>query len=107
MATLAVRLPDPPDGRTLAVLSSHMPRVRFVDVGWAVTHPSDAPPTRRVSLAAEGQFMLGRDVVFRSADRVELEVCRYQIVEGQQTGALACVDAPALRAVSVPESIRQ
>ncbi len=67
----------------------------------------DAPPTRQVSFASEGQFTLGRDVVFRSADRVELKVCRYQIADVRRTGTLACVDTPTLRAVSVSESIRR
>src|SRR5687768_8581751 len=29
-----------PDGRTLAVLTAHVARVRFVDIAWALDHPS-------------------------------------------------------------------
>lgn len=95
-----------PDGRTLAVLSAHVARVRFVDVAWAEAHPDDAPRSSQVSLAGEGQFLHGRSVAFTDPRQVELEVCPYQLADVQRTGVIACTDPPQVLALNVQTPTR-
>jgi len=66
-----------PDGRTLAVLSGHVARVRFVDVGWALDHPETRTAYwswRQVDLSAEGRRLEGAGLRFVGAATVELQV---------------------------------
>ena len=66
------------DGRTLAVLSGYVARVRFVDVGWALDHPGVQTAYwswRQVDLSTEGVRVEGSDLQFVAPTTVELRVC--------------------------------
>ena len=81
-----------PDGRTIAVLSSHVARVRFVDVEKALGEGA----SRRmywpeVSLGREGNFTWGHHVRFTTASDVEVSTCPYSLSERRQTGAYRCL----------------
>lgn len=93
-----------PDGRTLAVLSAHVARVHFVDAAWVVAHPEDerrGETWPQVSLAGDGEFVLGSNIAFSAADRVELDVCGYQLADLKRTGRPACSTVPQRRSLSV------
>ena len=67
-----------PDGRTLAVLSGHVARVRFVDVAWALAHPEVQTSSwswRQVDLSTERVHLLGRGLAFVGPTTVQLSVC--------------------------------
>ena len=66
-----------PDGRTLAVLSGHVARVRFVDVGWALDHPETRTAYwswRQVDLSTAGRSLEGTGLRFVGPATVELQV---------------------------------
>ncbi|MBE3087967.1 MAG: hypothetical protein IMZ71_02465 [Chloroflexi bacterium] len=67
-----------PDGRTLAVLSGHVARVRFVDVGWALDHPEVQTAYwswRQVDLSTERARLEGSELRFVGPTAIELQVC--------------------------------
>ena len=67
-----------PDGQTLAVLSGHVARVRFVDVAWALNRP-DVPTAhwswRQVDLSTEQTHLEAAHLRFVAPTTVELSVC--------------------------------
>lgn len=94
-----------PGGETLAVLSAHVARVRFVDVAWAVQHQSVEASHwtwPHVSLASEGQFILAKNMVFDGLTHIELQVCPYRLEDRQRSGRLECDAPPYLRSLQVP-----
>jgi hypothetical protein len=81
-----------PDGRTLAVLSGHVARVRFVDVARAL---NDAAPTAhwswpQVDLSTAHQPRLGKNLRFVGAQDVEVTTCAYDLKVTQQTRRTTC-----------------
>lgn len=67
-----------PDGRTLAVLSGHTARVRFVDVGWVLDHPEVQTAHwswRQVDFSTERVRVEGSDLRFFGPTTIELRVC--------------------------------
>jgi hypothetical protein len=67
-----------PDGRTLAVLSGHVARVRFVDVGWALDNPEVETAHwswRQVDVSTERIRLEGSDLRFVAPTAIELQVC--------------------------------
>jgi len=96
------------DGRTLAVLTAHVARLRFIDVAWAVSHPSVETAHwswRQVSFAGEGQFVLGKNVHFTDRMEVELQLCPYSQATVRRTGILGCSGRSVTRRVSIPQPI--
>ena len=66
-----------PDGRTLAVLSGHVARVRFVDVAWALDHPdvaTEAWSWRQVDVSTAKERMTAAGLGFVSSATIELQV---------------------------------
>jgi hypothetical protein len=66
------------DGRILAVLSGHVARVRFVDVGWALDHPgirTEYWSWRQVDLSNERLRVSGSGLRFVGPLSVEIQVC--------------------------------
>jgi hypothetical protein len=67
-----------PDGRTLAVLSGQVARVRFVDIGWALDHPEVQTAHwswRQVDLSTERARVEGSELRFVGPTTIELQVC--------------------------------
>jgi hypothetical protein len=93
-----------PDGRTLVVLSSHVARLRFVDVTRALA--DEQPPVRyfwpQVDLSAERDLRFARELRFAGPRDVEVTLCSYSLGERQSTGAFRCTSAEERRRVRVP-----
>jgi hypothetical protein len=72
------------DGRTLAVLSSHVARAIVVDVSQARSHPDGKSWswTRSVSLAGQDTPRLARRLRFVSSGEIEYEVCAHTFGRG-------------------------
>ena len=96
------------DGRSLAVLTAHVARIRFVDVAWALAHP-EIETTHwswwQVSLAGEGQFVLGKGLRFITPMQVELQLCGYSLDVVRRTGSMECNEPPVTRMVPIPQPI--
>lgn len=74
-----------PDGRRLAVVSSHVARAVVVDVAWALSAPET--PTaywswRSVSLAPGDTHNLARRLRLVTPEEIEYEVCPHQFGRG-------------------------
>ena len=67
-----------PDGRTLAVLSGHVARIRFVDVEGALKSSLAPAPWRQVDLSTERDLRLGRNLRFVGPLDVEVTTCSVQ-----------------------------
>lgn len=96
------------DGRTLAVLTAHVARLRFIDVAWALSNPTveTAPWSwRQVSFAGEGQFVLGKGLHFTDRMEVELHLCPYSLDAVRRTGILKCSEPSVARLLSIPQPI--
>lgn len=66
------------DGRTLAVMSGHVARIRFVDVEWALSHPEIRTSSwswRQVDLSSERTHVEGTGLRFVGPATVELSLC--------------------------------
>lgn len=66
------------DGRTLAVMSGHVARIRFVDVEWAMSHPEVRTSSwswRQVDLSTERSHFEGTGLRFVRPAAVELNLC--------------------------------
>jgi len=90
-----------PDGRTLAVLSGHVARVRFVDVGWVLDHfdiETAVWSWRQVDLSTERERLFGTHLRFVGPRSVELQVC-----PADTAGRTArCPEASATRRFEIP-----
>jgi hypothetical protein len=96
------------DGQTLAVLTGHVARLRFIDVAWVLDHPTVETAYwswRQVSLAGEGQFLLGKGLRFTSRMEVELQLCPYSLDAVRRTGMPACNAPSVTRRLSIPQPI--
>jgi hypothetical protein len=99
-----------PDGRTLAVLTAHVARVRFVDVAWALENPtieSHYWSSRMISFSSdfERQLMLGRNLRFTGPLDVELDVCDYERDDNRRTGTRECAATSTTKRFGVPVPI--
>lgn len=66
------------DGRTLAVMSGHVARIRFVDVAWAVSRPDVRTAHwswRQVDLSTERTRFEGTGLHFVGPTTVQLTLC--------------------------------
>ncbi len=97
-----------PDGRVLAVLSTHVARMRFVDVEWALKQPSATSywAWPQVDLSTDRELRLGRSLRFVGAEEVELTTCAYDIKETQRTRKTTCTSDEIQQRVRIPTSIR-
>jgi WD40 repeat protein len=92
-----------PDGQLLAVLSAHVALVRFVDVGWALSHPdvqTAAWSWRMVSLSTERLHLRGHDLRFVGPMAVELVAC--PAIRGS-TGS--CGTDSTIRRFEIPQPV--
>jgi len=72
-----------PDGRLLGVLTSHVARIVFLDVAWALEHRSVSTPWRQVDLwsrllsrdGREDLWVRGRGLRFVEPLTVEIHLC--------------------------------
>lgn len=96
------------DGRTLTVLTAHVARLRFIDVAWALSHPTVETAYwswREVSLAGEGQSVMGKGVRFTDRMEVELQLCPYNQETVRRTGILECTGQSVTRRARIPQPI--
>jgi hypothetical protein len=94
-----------PDSRTLAVLTGHVARIRFVDVAWAVDHATE--PTQywswpEVSFSSGQHRVLGRDLRFTTPREVQLQVCSYDSTMSRGLAQPVCPAAPTMKQLTVP-----
>jgi hypothetical protein len=92
-----------PDGRTLAVLSNHVARIRVVEVEAAMHERSDArsSPSAQFDFSGERQFTFAKGLRFVSPSVVELQLCPYSLAARQRTGKFECTAPPVPRRVTV------
>lgn len=94
-----------PDGRTLAVLSGHVARIRFVDVAWALSRPATTTAHwswRQVDLGGEHNPLTGAGLHFVGPLAVELQVCPPQRGPLQPNGRRTCGPAGVSRRLDIP-----
>ena len=96
-----------PDGRLVAVLSTHVARVRVADVARMLEQPEAASSRwawRQFDLSPESDLRMGRRMQF--VDRLEIEVttCPYDPRETQRTQTMRCTaeERPVRFVVPVP-----
>ena len=94
-----------PDGRTLAVLSGHVARIRIVDVAWVLAHPDS-----RTNHWSWRVIDLGSDVNPLRADRLrfvaplafEVRLCEQEIGPHLPNGRQNCGDNGRVKRVDIP-----
>ena len=94
-----------PDGRLLGVLISHVARIVFLDVAWALEHRSAPTPWRQVDLwsrvvsweGSEHLGVRGRELRFVEPLTVEVQLCAYQ-----RSTPAHCSEAEAVYRFAVP-----
>jgi hypothetical protein len=90
------------DGRTLAVVSSHVARAVVVDVARALSQ-RDTPSwslTRSVSLTAQDGRQLARHLRFVAPEEVEYQVCAHRF--GRGIDWRVCTAPPETRRLRLP-----
>ena len=96
-----------PDGRLLAVLTSHVAEINIVDVAWATSHPDERNAhrfRRYFSFSTEGTLRQGTGLTFVSNDELEFQVCTYSLSETQHgRGAIRCPESPRPQRLRVPD----
>lgn len=96
------------DGRTLAVLTAHVARLRFVDVEWALRNPTVQThywSWREVNLSTERRLLLGKGLRFTTGMQVALQLCVYSLEVVRQTGILECGEPSVPRLLDIPQPI--
>ena len=98
-----------PDGRTLAVLSGHVARVRVVDVALTMRRPADDTTRHfwpQFDFSTEKELRLGRDLRFIGPREIEFTTCAYDLRETQRSrGTVKRCTSPEVRnRFSVPAS---
>jgi hypothetical protein len=94
-----------PDGRTLAVLSGHAARLRFVDVAWALGHPATRTAHwswRQLDLGSEHRPQTAGTLRFVGPRQIELQVCPPGAGPGALNGRRICGEGATIRRVDVP-----
>jgi uncharacterized RDD family membrane protein YckC len=98
-----------PDGKVLAVLSGHVARIRFVDVGQVVrgpTVPTQYWSWRQVDLSTEGNLRQAKDLRFVGPVEVELTICPYDLRETQRTHTRICTSEEVRKRFRIPLPIK-
>lgn len=96
------------DGHTLAVVSSHVARVVFVDVKWALDNRSVKTfywSWRTVSLAGERDKRLARNLRFVAPLEIEFQLCAYSLEERRTTGEWRCSGPAEHRRLEIPSPL--
>lgn len=96
------------DGRTLAVLTGHVARLRFIDVAWALRNPTVDTAYwswREVSFGREGQVVAGEGLRFTGQMEIELQLCSYSVEAVRRTGMRECMEPSVTRRLGVPQPI--
>ncbi len=100
-----------PDGRLLAVLTSHVSDINIIDVGWAMSHPDERNAhwfRRYFTFSAEatlrrGTARRGAQLTFVSNDALEFQICTYSLAETQRRkGEMRCTEPPRPQRLPVP-----
>jgi hypothetical protein len=97
-----------PDGCTLAVLTGHVARVRFVDVAWALDHLSVETSYwswRQVDFSTDRRLVSGRNLRFVGPLEIELRLCPSSPDEGRWAGEWPCTEAAVERRLRIPMPI--
>jgi hypothetical protein len=92
------------DGRTLAILSSHVARIKVVDVAWALDHPSVRTSHwswRQVDLSTSTRLFRGHSLRFSGESEIELRLCPVSRDERGRPIDTPC-DASAIHRFTIP-----
>jgi hypothetical protein len=94
-----------PDGRTLAVLSGHVARIRFVDVAWALQQTSETRHWSwpQVDVGGERDRRNGEALRFTGPREIALHVCGDQGYKPGDAGRRRCPAGAETRRISVPD----
>jgi hypothetical protein len=90
------------DGHVLAVLSSHVARVAFIDVKAALDHPDAESNRRVVSFADERGGILGQNVRFVPPLEFEIDLCPFRLGERRSDGTWSCTGPAERRRTLLP-----
>lgn len=95
-----------PDGRLLAVLTSHVANINVLDVEWALQHPQVENSHwfhRGFSFSNERQVRYASGLKFVSAEELEFDLCTYSIPETQRRhGEIRCSEPAHAKRMRIP-----
>ena len=94
-----------PDGRTVAVLSGHVARMRFVDVAWALAHRDTATAHwswRVVDVGSAVMPMKADGLRFVDPNVIELRVCAESRPPRLANGRQMCGEAGSVKRIEIP-----
>ena len=97
-----------PDGSILAILSGHVARVRFVDVAWALSHPTTTTAYwswRQVDFGSGRRRLNGGGLHFVGPLEVEVQLCPFHDAGVQPNGRRSCGQDGTVRRFEVPRPI--
>lgn len=98
------------DGRTLAVLTSHVATITVVDVEWALSHLAVEQRhwfTREFSFSAENVLRQGTELRFVGPSEVEFKLCAYSIQETQSNqGRIRCLEPARPQRLRIPSPFK-
>ena len=94
-----------PDGRTLAILSGHVARVRFVDVAWALEQTAETRHWSwpQIELGSERRHQNASALRFTAPREIELQVCGPQPYSPGAAGRRNCGAQGQAQRVAVPD----
>jgi len=94
-----------PDGRTLAILSGHVARVRFVDVAWAFEQTAETRHWSwpQIDLGSERRHQNASALRFTTPREIELQVCGPQPHTPGDSGRRNCGAQGQAQRVAVPD----
>jgi hypothetical protein len=97
------------DGRTLAVLTSHVAEITVIDVQWALSHPDIRQAhwyRRGFSFSNEGAIRRAARLTFISPLELEFQLCDYSIEETRQNrGVIRCSGAQRPQRLRIPSPL--
>ena len=94
-----------PDGRTVAVLSGHVARIRFVDVAWALAHPDRTTnhwSWRVIDLGSDVNPLRADQLRFVGPLAFEVRVCEQGIGPHLPNGRQNCGESGRVKRVDIP-----
>ena len=97
------------DGRTLAVLTTHVATITVVDVDWALSHPSVLERhwfTRHFTFSPEYVLRQATDLKFVGPSEVEFKLCEYSLKETQRNhGRIRCLASARPQRLRIPSPL--
>ena len=97
------------DGRTLAVLTSHVAGISIIDVEWAVSHPQILNShwfIRGFSYSTEKVIKRAERLTFVSPLELEFQLCEYSLAETQRHGGkIECSQPAAPQRIRIPSPL--